>query len=365
MEIPVAGPWITEKEIQLVTEAAGSAWYGSANKYNDQFEKRFAEYTGRSHAIALPSCTSGIHLALLAMGIGKGDEVIVPDITWIATAAPVTYVGARPTFADIDGETWCLSPESFQTTITKKTAAVIPVDLYGGMPDMDAIREIADDHGIGIIEDAAEAIGSEYHGKRSGSFGDVSVFSFHGTKTLTTGEGGMFVTDDKKIYDRCRFLSSHATIPGDKKFWNGEIGYKYKMSGLQASLGLAQLGRIDELVGRKRDIFYQYRKHLPGVTLNYESPDTKNSYWMTTAILPGIHKEGVMAAMKEHGIDTRPFFYPLSSQPAFERLHHDITKTPESYRTSPFGINLPSPMNITDDEIGYICRILREIITNE
>ncbi len=193
--IPVAGPWITKKEIDYVADAAAHAWYENANRYHERFEKAFAKYTGTTYAIALPSCTSAIHLSLLSLGIGKDDEVIVPDLTWIATAAPISYVGARPIFSDCDDRTWCISPESFENLITSSTKAVIPVDLYGNMPEMDAIRDIADDHDIAIVEDAAEAIGSEYHARKSGSFGSTGVFSFHGSKTMTTGEGGMLVTD--------------------------------------------------------------------------------------------------------------------------------------------------------------------------
>src|SRR6266850_1354070 len=196
--IPVAGPSITQKEIDYVTDAVTNAWYGNANVYHDRFEKAFAEYLGLRYAMTLPSCTSAIHLALLALGVGPGDEVIVPDATWIASAAPITYVGATPVFADIDERTWCLSAKSFEACITSKTRAVIPVDLYGNIPDMDAIEGVARQHQIAIVEDAAEAIGSEYKGRKAGSFGDASVFSFHGSKTLTTGEGGMLVTNDDK-----------------------------------------------------------------------------------------------------------------------------------------------------------------------
>ncbi|MDD1705619.1 MAG: DegT/DnrJ/EryC1/StrS family aminotransferase, partial [Methanoregulaceae archaeon] len=194
--IPISGPSITQKEVEYVTDAVRNAWYENANLFHERFEKAFAAYVGRLHAVTLPSCTSGIHLSLAALGISRGDEVIVPDVTWIASAAPVSYVGAMPVFADIDPETWCISAESLNACITTRTKAIIPVDLYGSMPDMDAIREIAGEHDLAVIEDAAEAIGSEYHGKRAGSFGDTGTFSFHGSKTLTTAEGGMLVTDD-------------------------------------------------------------------------------------------------------------------------------------------------------------------------
>ena len=180
--ISISGPWITDKEVEYVADAARNAWYENANMYHEKFEKAFAKYLGVKYAIALPSCTSAIHLSLLALGIGPGDEVIVPDVTWIATAAPISYVGATPVFADIDPKTWCLSAKSFQECISARTKAVIPVDLYGSVPDWDSILSIADKHKIFVIEDAAEAIGSEYKGKKAGSFGDTGCFSFHGSK---------------------------------------------------------------------------------------------------------------------------------------------------------------------------------------
>ncbi len=368
--IPVAGPWITQKEIDYVADAVRNAWYSNANIYHERFERGFAEYLGVRYAIALPSCTSAIHLALLAFGVGPGDEIIVPDTTWIATAAPISYVGATPVFADIDPETWCLSAQAFEACITPRTKAVIPVDLYGGMPDMDAIREIAARHRIVIIEDAAEAIGSEYHGKRAGSLGDVGVFSFHGSKTLTTGEGGMLVTDSEDIFHRVMFLRDHGRKPGDIQFYNTEVAYKYKMSSMQAALGLAQLERVEELVARKREIFDWYRDALAGmdgVTLNAEPPGTRNSYWMVTVILDakfGIRKEQLMTHLSEQGIATRSFFYPLSSLPAYAELRQAAeaqTRNRVSYKVSPYGVNLPSALNLTGEQVGHVCDTLMRI----
>ena len=256
--IPVAGPSITQKEIDYVTDAVTNCWYGEANRYHDRFERAFAEFLGVKYAVALPSCTSAIHLALAALGIGPGDEVVVPDITWIASAAPISYLGATPVFADVDSQSWCLAPESLEAVITPRTKAVIPVDLYGNVPDMNAIREIAARRGLHVIEDAAEAIGSQYRGRQAGSLGDVGVFSFHGSKTVTTGEGGMLVTDHANIYERVLLLRDHGRRPTDKMFWNSEVAYKYKMSSMQAALGLAQLERIGELAERKREIFAWY-----------------------------------------------------------------------------------------------------------
>lgn len=382
--IQISGPWITQKEIDYVIDAATNAWYDNANIYNQKFETEFAKYLGRKFAITLPSCTSGIHLSLLALGIGHGDEVIVPDITWIATAAPISYVHASPTFADIDEKTWCVSANSIEDSITDKTKAIIPVDLYGNIPNMDKIIEIAQEHKISIIEDAAEAIGSEYRckietdtTKKAGSFGDMSVFSFHGSKTLTTGEGGMLVTDDKEIYEKCTFLRDHGRDPKDKRmFWNTEVAYKYKMSNMQAALGLAQLERIDELVSRKRRIFSWYKDELKELTdskniiLNYEGPNVKNTYWMVTIILNpelGIKKEKIIELMKDKNIDCRPFFYPLSQLPAYENLKQprDIQKRNKiSYSISPYGVNLPSGFNMTKEKVIHVCNMLKSLLQN-
>jgi len=369
--IPIAGPSITQKEVDYVTDAVRNAWYSKANTYNERFEKAFAEYLGVKFALALPSCTSGLHLSLLALGVGAGDEVIVPDLTWIATSAPISYVGATPVFADVDEKTWCISAESLEKSITPRTKAVIPVDLYGGIPDMDKVCDIARRHGIAIIEDAAEAIGTEYKGRKAGTFGDTGVFSFHGSKVLTTGEGGMLVTDSEKLYNRTKFLSDHGRAPSEKMFWNAEIAYKYKMSSLQAALGLAQLERVNELVGRKRRIFDWYNSELgkiEGMTLNYEPPHTKHAYWMVTVILNekfGLEKEKLMAHLSQKGISSRPIFYPLSSLPAYERFpqaKHAKENNMNAYRISPYGLNLPCSLGITKDQVRYVCDTLRSIL---
>ncbi len=369
--IPLCGPSITAKEIAYVTDAAVNAWYENATLYQERFEAAFAEFVGKRHAIAVTNCTSAIHLSLAALGVGPGDEVIVPDITWIASAAPISYVGATPVFADIDAKTWCLTAETMARCITERTKAVIPVDLYGNMAEMDGICELAERHGIAVIEDAAEAVGSEYHGKLAGSFGHTGVFSFHGSKTITTGEGGMAVTDDEALYRRMVMLRDHGRKPGDTGFFNAEVGFKYRMSGLQAALGLAQLERIEELVAKKRRVFSLYRARLgdvPGLTLNHEGPETKNTYWMVTVIWDralGVTKEDVMAAMAKKNIDTRPFFHPLSSIPAYADAADRTRAQAEnevSYALSPYGINLPSGATLSEDEIDYVCTALLGIV---
>ncbi len=371
--IPVAGPSITRREIDCVAHAAETAWYERAGEYHRRFEDSFSAYVGVSHALALPSCTSAIHLALLALGIGPGDEVIVPDITWIATAAPVDYVGATVVFADIDPVTWCMSADSFEACVTPRTRAVIPVDLYGGVPDYDSVRAIAKRHGLAVIEDAAEAIGASYRGARAGSLGDAGVFSFHGSKTLTTGEGGMLLTNRRDVFDRAATLRDHGRAPGDVMFWNGEVAHKYKMSALQAALGLAQLERVDELVAKKREAFGWYQDELgelPGVHWNPEPPGTTSSFWMTTAVLDpayGLTKDVVAARLDADGIDTRPFFHPLSSLPAYaSRVEAARARKRNrfSYRVAPYGINLPSSAALTRDDVARVASSFRQALAS-
>jgi perosamine synthetase len=371
--IPVAGPWITQMEIDAVADAAAHAWYQDANRYHTRLETGFRSLTGMPWAMALPSCTSAIHLALLALGIGPGDEVIVPELTWIASAAPIHYVGATPIFADVDPDTWCLDAASFESWITPRTKAVIPVDLYGGFPDMDAIREIAGHHGIAVVEDAAQAIGAVYRGQPAGSLGDFGVFSFHGSKTLTAGEGGILLGRSPEHQARAQVMRDHGREPGGRMFWNLEVGQKYKMSSLQAAMAWAQLERLPELVARKREAFGWYSRRLngrQGLRLNAEPEGILNGYWMATIILDSgsaWDKETLGKALGEHGIDTRPIFYPLSAMPAFEG--HEQTREARvrngvAYRLSPRGLNLPSSLSLTEEEAEFVCTTLLELLAH-
>jgi perosamine synthetase len=368
--IPVAGPWITQREIDYVTDAVTNAWYGSAGVYHERFERAFREHVGVAHAMALPSCTAGLHLALAALGIGPGDEVIVPDVTWIATAAPISYVGASPVFVDVDATTWCLDPASFEAAITPRTKAVIVVDLYGNMADYDRILPIAQRHGIHVIEDAAEAAGATFRGRCAGSFGTVGVFSFHGSKTLTTGEGGMLVTKDTKLFDRANFLRDHGRVPGDFSFQNSEVAFKYKMSSMQAALGLAQIERIDELMTRKREVFSWYAERLsgvPGIHINDPGPGVEASYWMVSVVWDEsfeLDKQMVRDHLAKLQIDSRPFFSPLSSLQAyrgFPGVESCRSRNPVSYMLNDYGINLPSSLTITRAEVDFVCTKLLEL----
>lgn len=365
--IPVAGPSITQKEIDYVTEAAATAWFDKANVFQQRFEAAMAARHRRAFATALPSCTAGLHLALEALGIGPGDEVIVPELTWIASSAPVAYVGATPVFADVDRDSWCLDAAALERAITPRTKAAIVVDLYGNMPDWAALESVALKHNIALIEDSAEAIGSMFRDRPAGAFGAASVFSFHGSKTLTTGEGGMLLTDDEALYRRCLMMRDHGRAPGDIMFFNDEVGFKYRMSAMQAALGVAQLERLDELVTRKRTIFGWYRDRLSdeeGLSLNQEASGVRNTYWMVTALIDAafnVSKEALIPRLTAQGIGVRPFFYPLSAIPAY-RGHPSSAgareRNPVAYDISWRGINLPSAYTMTPELVDRVCTAL-------
>lgn len=369
--IPVAGPWVTEKEVRYTADAAANGWYAGHSAYPDRFEKGFAGYIGVPHAASLPSATSALHLALAALSVGPGDEVIVPDATWIATSAPISYVGATPVFADIDRNSWCLDAAAFERAITSRTKAVIVVHLYGNMPGMDAIMAVAKQHNIAVIEDAAEAVGSEYRGRKAGAFGDAAAFSFHGSKTLTTGEGGMLVTSRDNLFARVLRLRDHGRAPGDRMFINQEVAYKYKMSGLQAAFGLAQLERIEELVARKLEIFSWYVRCLGGIggiSLNRRAPAVKNTYWMVTGVFDrslGIAKEEVIAELRQRGINSRPFFSPLSSLPAYRNAGGEAQwrrLNPVSYDISARAVNFPSGFNMTEALVERVATAIGDLL---
>jgi perosamine synthetase len=357
-------PSITEKEIAYATDAAAHGWGERCYEYIERFENLFKAYLGVEFAIATSSATGALHMGLAALGIGPGDEVILADTNWIATAAPIVHLGATPVFVDILPDSWCIDPEQAERAITPRTRAIIATHLYGNLCDMDRLLAIGERHGIPIIEDAAEAIGAVYHGRRAGSMGRFGVFSFHGTKTLTTGEGGAFVTNDPDLYERVLTLSNHGRRRGQtRQFWPEVVGFKYKMSNIQAAIGCAQIERIDELVGRKREIFDYYKERLallPGVSMNPEPPGTVNGFWMPTVVFSkesGVTRERLVAAFKEANIDARVFFWPLSSLPMFPPRpdNHVARDIPGR------AINLPSYHEIGEEDTNEVCLVLEQL----
>jgi perosamine synthetase len=348
-------PSITKLEVRYATDAATNGWGDKCYEYINRFEELFKQHLGVQYTIATSSCTGALHMGMAALGIGPGDEVIMADTNWIATASPVVNLGAKPIFVDILPDSWCIDPEKAEAAITPSTKAIVAVHLYGNLCDMDRLLAIGEKYGIPVIEDAAEAIGSVYKGKRAGSMGKFGAFSFHGAKTLTTGEGGMFVTNDADLFERVLTLSNHGRARGQsKQFWPDIIGFKYKMSNLQAAIGCAQIERIDELICRKREIMKVYRQQLsclPGVSLNPEPQGTVNGAWMPTAVFApetGITREKLQDAFAAENVDARVFFWPLSSMPMFEPVKTNVVAWDVSSRA----INLPSyhNLNLYDQE---------------
>ena len=359
--IPYTKPSITDLEVGYAADAARNGWGEHCYDYIHRFENAFGTHLGVQYALSTSSCTGALHMGLAGLGIDVGDEVILADTNWVATVAPIVHLGAKPVFVDVLADSWCIDPELTEAAITPRTKAIIAVHLYGNVCDMDKLLAIGERHGIPIIEDAAEAIGSLYKGHRAGSMGKFGTFSFHGTKTLTTGEGGMFVTNDPVLYDKVLTLSNHGRSKDQiKQFWPDVIGFKYKMSNIQAALGYGQMERINMLIQRKRDILNYYRKRLgpvAGLHLNPEPPTSQNGAWMPTVVFDpstGITRERLQEAFKTENIDARVFFYPLSSLDMFEAL----PENKNAYDLPTRAMNLPSFHDMTDGEQDRIISVL-------
>ena len=318
-------PSITDLEHRCAMDAVKNGWGERCYAYIDRFESIFRDHLGVKHAVATSSCTGALHMGLAALGISSGDEVILADINWIASVAPVVHLGATPVMVDVLPDTWCIDPKKVETAITPRTRAILAVHVYGNLCQMDRLLDIGRRHGIPVVEDAAEAIGSVWHGERAGSMGRFGAFSFHGTKTLTSGEGGMFVTNDDALYERVSTLSNHGRARGQtRQFWPDMVGFKYKMSNIQAAIGFAQMQRIDELVARKRQVFQYYRQQLNGLPLrmNPEYAHTVNGYWMPTIVVDegvDFNRDAVIDAIFQRRYRRARLF--LAAQPAADVRH--------------------------------------------
>lgn len=361
--ILTAGTSISAREVSYVLDSVRYGWNHKFKDYINKFEASFAEYLGVKYALNTSHCTHAMHLALATLEIGPGDEVIVPDITWVATADAVLYVGATPIFADVEFDSWCLDPVSFESKITEKTKAVMPVHLYGHPARMDKIMEIARRYNLYVIEDAAPAIGAECQGQKVGTYGDFAAYSFQGAKLLVTGEGGMLVTNNEELYKKAWALWNMGTLPGT--FWVTQKGYKYRMSNMQAALGLGQLERVDELIEAKRRIFSWYDeglKYLRHVKLNYETPWARSIYWMSSIFLEetaSITRDQLREELKKRNVDTRPVFPAISQYPFWDKPQ---SPQPTALRVGNQAINLPSGVCLKREEVDYICKCLQEIL---
>jgi perosamine synthetase len=368
--IPIAAPIIGEREIAYVTDAVRSGWVSSMGPYIDRFEAAFAAYVGVRHAIAVMNGTVALHLSLAALRVGPGDEVIVPDLTFAATAHTVLQTGAVPVLADVSAETWCLDPRAVERAVTGRTKAIVPVHLFGHPADVPAIEALARGRGIHLLEDAAEAHGAAIGGVKTGALGDIGAFSFYGNKLMTTGEGGMLTTDDDALARRCRFLKDHGMSP-ERRYFHTELAYNYRMTNLQAALGLAQLEQLESFIEKKRQIMAAYREALagvPGLTLNPETPGVRNVCWMISVVLgPEIRlsRDEVCARLRARGIDTRPFFVPMSALPhlaAARTVGVASDRCPESEHLSARGFNLPSGCGLSADDVARAAAALREVL---
>ena len=359
-------PSITELEVRYASDAAANGWGDQCYAYIHRFEAMFKQHLGVKFAIATSSCTGALHLGMAALGIGPDDEVIMADTNWIATASPILSLGARPVFVDVLADSWCIDPDKAEAAITPRTKAIVAVHLYGNLCDMSRLLAIGEKYGIPVIEDAAEAIGSVYHGRRAGSMGRFGAFSFHGTKTLTTGEGGMFVTNDSDLSERVLTLSNHGrSRTQSKQFWPDVIGFKYKMSNIQAAIGCGQMERIDTLIKRKRKILQVYKQAfqgIAGIKMNPEPENTVNGAWMPTVVFDTsmqISREHLQVAFAKENADARVFFWPLSSLPMFEPVRSNVLAWDIPERA----INLPSYHDIEAEDIQRVVEVVTGFIS--
>jgi perosamine synthetase len=357
--IPVAEPSIGEREVELVADAVRSGWVSSIGEYVTAFEDELASRCGVAHAIATSNGTTALHLALAVGGIGPEDEVIVPSLTFVATAAAVRYLGAAPVLADSDPAHWCVDPEDVESRITPRTRAIVAVDLYGHPADMGPLADLATAHDLVLVEDAAEALGATYRQRPAGGLGVLGVLSFYGNKLITTGEGGAVLTDDPALAERARFLRDHAMDP-NRRYWHAEIGFNYRITNLQAALGVAQLERLDEFLERKRALAAAYREGLgdtPGVTLQEEQPWASSSWWMTTLLIDGsvLDRDELAGRLRADGVDTRPVFVPLHLLPPYRQTG----PMPVAEAIGSQGLSLPSSTVLSDSELEYVIASVR------
>lgn len=365
--IPVAAPVLAGNEKAYVLDCVESAWISSAGKYVEKFERAFADFCGVKHAVSCNTGTAALHVALLAVGIGPGDEVIVPTLTFVATANAVTYCGAQPRFVDVEPDTWTLDPELIEAKITPRTKAIIPVHLYGCVANMHAIHEIALRHHLSVVEDAAEAHGAEYGGRRVGSLSDVAAFSFYGNKIISCGEGGMVVTDSEELIRYANQLRGQG-MDLKKRYWFPIIGYNYRMPNLTAAVGLAQLERIEWHLSRRQEVASWYRNILgdvPGIGWQAGNAGSQSVDWLFTITLDEriqVSRDNLIGRLAERGVETRPVFYPMHSLPPYRHMVQEDDVFPVAERIGRSGISLPTWAGLKREDVEYVCKNLLEVI---
>jgi perosamine synthetase len=359
--LPVAEPFLGERELAYVTECITSGWVSSAGAFVTRFEEAFADFCGSRHAVSVSNGTTALHVALVALGVGPGDEVIVPTLTFIATANAVTYTGATPVLVDSDPDTWTIDPAAIEAAVTPRTRAIVPVHLYGHPADLDRILAVAAARGVAVVEDAAEAHGATYRGRRVGTFGVMGIFSFYGNKIFTTGEGGMVVTDDDDLAAQLRILRAHG-MSETRRYWHPVLGFNYRLTNLQAALGLAQIERADEILAAKRDLAKRYDDALrgvPGLTLPPDAEWATSVHWLYSILVDrdafGMSRDELQRALDDRGIETRPFFVPIHEQPLYA---HDARQLPVAEELARRGLSLPSAVGLGADEIARVAETI-------
>lgn len=365
--IPVCEPFLSGKESEYVADCLKSNWISSKGRYIKEFEEQFANYCGCKYGISTTSGTTALHLALACLGIGPADEVIVPSFTMIATVFAVVYTGAKPVLVDSEPETWNIDTAKIEDVVTKRTKAIIPVHIYGHPCDMGPIMKIADKYNLQVIEDAAEAHGAEYKGRKVGGIGRIGCFSFYANKIITTGEGGMVVTDDEVIADKARSLKD-LSFSEEQRFLHTDLGFNYRMMNIQAAIGKAQFEKINELIERRRAHAHLYNsllKDIEGIRLPVEKEWAKNVYWMYSIMVGdefGMSRDELMSRLREREIDTRTFFIPMHQQPVFKSLGLFRQENyPIAEEISQRGLYLPSGSGLTTEQIEYICQVIEEL----
>ncbi|MBF0485481.1 MAG: DegT/DnrJ/EryC1/StrS family aminotransferase [Candidatus Omnitrophica bacterium] len=368
-KIPVCQPFLNGREVEYATDALQTGWISSSGKYVTEFEAAFAKYCGVHHGVSVCNGTVAIHLALAALGIGKGDEVIIPDFTMIATAAAVVYTGATPVFVDADAATWNMDVKQIEAGVTSRTKAIMPVSIFGNPCDMDAIDALARKHHLFVIEDAAESHGAEYKGKKTGALADITAFSFFANKNLTTGEGGMVVTDDKELAGRCRYFKNLCfPLTGARNYIHEDIGFNYRMSNLHAAIGLAQVEKADEYRAMRMRNAKLYKENLnsvAGIIFPQDTAGALNVHWMNAIQLDpesfGKDRDQLMSHLHSFGIETRLLFAGMHRQPCLKKVGCDCSGAyPVTDRLTENGLYLPSASSLTEQDIRYVCERIKE-----
>lgn len=365
--VPVNEPHIAKNALKYVSECINTGWVSSAGRYLKEFEEEFAKYIGVKHAITTTNGTASLHLAIAALDIKKGDEIILPSHTMMSSAAAVVYTGATPILVDVERDSWNMNVDQVKKKITKRTKAIMPVHVYGHPVDMDPLLELAKKHKMAIVEDAAESTGAEYKGVKTGAIGDIGCFSFYANKIITTGEGGMLVTNSDRIATHARLLKDMAHSP-KRRFLHEEIGFNYRMTNMQAALGVAQLEEVEEYVAKKRwmaNIYNERLSKIKGLTLPIERPWAKNVYWMYGILVEdefGATRDELKDMLYKQGVDTRTFFIPMHKQPALKKLGlFKGERYPISDEIGHRGLYLPSGLAITEDQILTVCKAITDV----